>query len=189
MSNMTGFEQFWIFFIFGKKCYTYPILFIFFGGGAKNPKNVFNQFSRHPMQFWTTFIFFMFGKKCFTFPIFFSTNFLAISNKFDFFYFPGWVGEIKNKANLSPAELELGLSLAIFLEEGGSLSIIPYWQGLVHVNKELLTGTLNIQFVSWIQSVENKCFLIISLGKLSRLKRGKLWKISQQGGAVQSWIL
>ena len=44
-----------------------------------------------------------------------------------FFYFPGvggsvggclgvrvvrWVGEIKNKANLSPAELELGLSLA-----------------------------------------------------------------------------
>ena len=98
---------------------------------GKNLKIIFDQFSRHSLQFWTTLIFFMFGKKCFTYPIFFSfflgggglkikklfsTNFLAISCHFEqlwfFFTFPGWgwvgwVGENKIKANLS---FSLGLA-------------------------------------------------------------------------------
>ena len=75
---------------------------IFFWGGAKKFKIIFDQFSRHLRQFWTTLIFFHFWQKNVVRPpifIFFlgggglklqklfSTNFLAIACNFEQLWF------------------------------------------------------------------------------------------------------
>ena len=122
---MTGFERFWFFSCLSKK-FVHTFLFIYFfgGGGAKNPKKNFNQFSHHFLQFWTTLIFFHVWQKRFYIPYWFCSfniffwpifsPFHAISNNFDFFYFPGWgggEGENEIKANLSQ-NWSFSLSLA-----------------------------------------------------------------------------
>ena len=88
--------QFWttlFFFHVWQKMFYIPNLFLFFGGGANNPKIIFDQFSRHFMPFRPILI---------------------------FFYFPGWlvgwvVGWGKSRIKLISVQLSwsFGLSLAI----------------------------------------------------------------------------
>ena len=64
---------------------------LFLTGGLKSQKIVFNQFSRHFRQFWTT-LFFPFWQNFFRYPIFLGggglkTNFLAISGIFEQLWF------------------------------------------------------------------------------------------------------
>ena len=98
MSNLTGFEQFWFFFMFGKKCFTYPVYFNFLELGGSKIQTLFpTNFLGIPCNFEQLWFFSCLAKQI-SYPIYFFggglkiqktflTNFLAISPNFERLWF------------------------------------------------------------------------------------------------------